>query len=282
MSDEQKPNGETIPPKISLKKTGEIQGAVPAGIPSTPKKATSRIDLPPEVPPLVATRKTSLIIPPKDAAGSAAPVPGGQTPTVKTIRLTSQPPTKLFGGQPVSSAGAPQGAEDAKRQTARIPLQAALNATPADITVASQPKTIRIKRPGQAPTAPAAAPMATPAADRGAAPVTSAMALDTAKKKTARVELPEGQTETAAQPTQKKTIKLRRTEDGAQAIPKSVAVARLESQMAERYAAAAQAISVLYPILAAAALVVLLVLSYLLVAQAFPDLGWRFPGQVVG
>lgn len=281
MSDEQKPNQEAIPPKVSLKKTGEIPGAVPAGIPSAPKKATARIDLPLEIGTAPTVKKTLPLAASQSAAGVIA---GGQTPTVKTIRLASLPvkPAASVPGT-LSSQDASPSAEDAKRQTARIPLQAALGAAGTaapDLTVPSQPKTIRIKRPGQAPSVPSTAPI-----ERAAPPSAPAPGLapaEAAKKKTARVELPDGEVPAAAQPTQRKTIKLRRTEESGQPVPRSVAVARLESQMAERQAAAAQTLGVLYPILAAAALVVLLVLSYLLAAQAFPGLGWRFPGQIVG
>lgn len=274
MTDEMKPADDSVPPKISLKKTGELSGQVPAGIPSAPKKETARLDLPFQPPSASSPKRTTSPI------SVAQPDEGGTVPAVqgtKTIKLAPVPsrPTAVSPLQPPASASL---SEDAKRQTARIPLEAALSSRGGTITetgATGQPKTIRIKRPMQPPAAGRTGSPLMPSAEP-LAPTSP----EPSKSETSRVEGIPPET-TTAQPTQRKTIKIRRAEDSAKPIPRSVAVARIESEAAERLAAETQSLGKVYPWIAAAALVVLCVLAYVLALQAFPNLGWKFPGQVV-
>ena len=275
MTDEIKPADDSLPPKISLKKTGELSGQVPAGIPSAPKKETARLDLPFHPPSASSPKRATSPIP------AAQQDEGGTVPAIqgaKTIKLAPAPsrPTAVSPFQPPASVSL---SEDAKRQTARIPLEAALSSRGGAITetgATGQPKTIRIKRPMQPPAAGRTGSPPMPSAE----PVAAATPPGPSKSETSRVEGIPPET-TTAQPTQRKTIKIRRAEDSAKPIPRSVAVARIESESAERLAAETQSLGKVYPWIAAAALVVLCVLAYVLALQAFPSLGWKFPGQVI-
>ena len=269
MTEESKPAEGAVPPKVSLKKTGELSGQVPQGIPASPKRETARLDLPFEPPAAATVKKITSRISLTQPEGAAIP-----SPTVsgtKTIRLAPAP------SKPVTSSPAPIPAsagmgDDAKRQTARIPLEAAISSQGGALTDAGatgQPKTIRIKRPGQVPSVKVAAQPAAAVADG-----------DAVKKQTSRVE-GLGVETTVAQPTQRKTIKIRRADEAASPIPRSMAVARLETEAAQRVAAETRALGKGYPWIAAAALLALCGFTYLLVMQAFPDLGWKFPGQVM-
>ena len=142
------------------------------------------------------------------------------------------------------------------------------------------PKTIRIKRPGQPPAPPVATVKTTAPA---AQPAEAASDVSAQKAKTSRVDLSELQSEEAGQATQRKTIKIRRA-DGATAkpAPRSIAVSRLEPETTAAGAVeeAKVKVGVAFPIMAAAALVLLGVLVVVLAAQAFPNLGWTLPGAV--
>ena len=61
----------------------------------------------------------------------------------------------------------------------------------------------------------------------------------------------------------------------ARPIPRSIAVARLEAEAAERQVEDRVQVHAAFPIMAAAALVVLGLLVVVLAAQAFPNLGWK-------
>lgn len=270
-------NGDnTIPPKLSFKAPDSTTA-------ETEKKRTSRVDLPPPAPQeATATlkKKTSRIpldqVSAEPGAATGAPVAG--VGAAKTIRLSPAGPVPTITITPspkaLSGVLVP---EDIKRQTSRIPLESAA-ATPAETTAGGSPKTIRIKRPAGLAATPIPAP-AEPAPVVEAAP---APAEPTAKSVTSRIDMPEEGTGDTGQATQRKTIKIRRP-DGtpAKPVPRSMAVARVEAQAAARAAeedvAAPHAI---FPILAAAAVVLLCVMVYVLLMQAFPNLGWNFPGKV--
>jgi hypothetical protein len=275
MSEDPKPPNGNLPPKLTLRK--EESGAIPlpapapaAGSPTLSKKATTRI-------PLAATEGGA----PADTA-----VTPGTNYSTKTIRLTP-----LAASRPLSVAPAvrPPSATTslsdlAKRQTSRIPLEAAMatDHTPsaaASLAVSEAPKTIRIKRPGQAP-APVGATIKAPAPSPQSAPVAASDA-SAQKSKTARVDVEDVQADDAAQATQRKTIKIRRAEGAtAKPIPRSMAVARVESEVAEAAIEERVRINVAFPIMAAVALVILGVLVVVAAAQAFPSLGWNLPGTV--
>lgn len=273
MSDDPKPPNGNLPPKLTLRKeeSGAIALPTPtpaAGSPPPSKKATARI-------PLTSTESGAA-----DAAGTNY--------STKTIRLTP-----LAASRPLSVAPAvrpPPSATTslsdlAKRQTSRIPLEAAMatDHTPsaaASLAVAEAPKTIRIKRPGQAP-APVGATIKAPAPSPEPAPAAASDA-NAQKSKTARVDVEDMQAEDAAQATQRKTIKIRRAEGAtAKPIPRSMAVARVEAEAAEAAIAESVRINVAFPIMAAVALVILGVLIVIVAAQAFPSLGWHLPGTVI-
>lgn len=275
MSEDPKPADGNLPPKLTLRK-GE-SGAIPipppapvSGLPSLSKKATTRIPL------------TSV------ESGLAADAIGtpGQDYATKTIRLTP-----LSASRPLSVAPAvrPPSATTslsdlAKRQTSRIPLEAAMAAdhTPADgesATAPDTPKTIRIKRPGQT----AAPTVATVRATRPPTEPASGISVDGSmeKTKTSRVDIAELQAEEGAQATQRKTIKIRRADGtGAKIAPRNVAVARIEAEAVENVVENVARVNVAFPIMAAVALFLLGILVVVLAAQAFPSLGWNLPGSV--
>ncbi len=261
MSDELTPGNGTVPPKLTLRND----------TPPTAKKETARLDLSTaQAPPVAAQKKITSRIPLESV--SAAP---GETGTAavpgissKTIRLSP-----LAAARPINIPPSPRppaavsAAEMAKRQTSRIPLDAALaeeQGAGTGTAAAGAPKTIRIKRPNQPPST------VQPAVQPEAAE----------KSKTARVDVGELAAAEAGQATQRKTIKIRRTEGTpARPVPRSVAVARLEAEAAERIAQQVR-IHPAFPVMAALALVVLGLLVVALAAQAYPSLGWKLPGSV--
>jgi hypothetical protein len=175
----------------------------------------------------------------------------------------------------------------AKRQTSRIPLEAAMtadHAAPASEAATSPdaPKTIRIKRPGQS-AAPTVATVKAAAHAPEPLPATSSD-VNAGKAKTSRVDMTDLQSEEAGQATQRKTIKIRRADGTApRPAPHSLAVARIEAEVVESAASATEAAvrtNVVFPVMAAVALVILGILVVVLAAQAFPDLGWKLPGTV--
>lgn len=269
-------NGDnTIPPKLSFKAPDQA----PA---QTEKKHTSRVDLPPSAVPEGATtlkKKTSRIpldqVSAEPGAATGSPVAG--VGAGKTIRLSpaGPVPTITITPSPKAISGALV-TEDIRRQTSRIPLEAA--ATPPETTAGGSPKTIRIKRPAGLAATPILAATEPPAAPA----VPSLTAEPTAKAVTSRIDMPEEGTGDTGQVTQRKTIKIRRPDGSpAKAVPRSLAVARVEAQAAARVAEEnVAAPHVVFPLLAAAAVVLLCVMVYVLLMQAFPNLGWNFPGKV--
>ncbi len=112
---------------------------------------------------------------------------------------------------------------DPKRQTSRISLEAALGSN--GDKVSTGPKTIRLKRPSEAPTIKAKV-----------APESAGNALN----KTARIELPDADSDVSA--TQKRTIKVKRPSQRRSG--KSVSVKRGTSESAAAPAAASAAAGV--------------------------------------
>lgn len=265
-------NGDNaIPPKLSFK-------PAEPGVPEAEegKKHTARVDLPqaaPE-PAAILKKKTSRI--PLEQAGAEPGAPTGDpVPGVgasKTIRLApvAAVPTITIAPSPKAVSAATL-SEDIKRQTSRIPLDEA-TATKVE-SQPSAPKTIRIKRPSGLQSAPILPP--TPQEEEALAPETAG------KSVTSRIDLPEEAGSGEGQATQRKTIKIRRAEGGTvRPAPRSLAVARVEAQAAARVEQEVAAPHAIFPMLAAAALVLLCVMVYVLLLQAFPDLNWSFPGKI--
>ena len=269
MNEEGKPENGSIPPRVTIKvpgQSGDMMGL--SGAPA--KKKTARIPL--------------------DQASGDAGMLMGEGSVSKTIRLAPAL-TGQVAVAPLPSIGkALTGTfvyDEAKRQTSRIPLEAAMqpavspgsqSASPAGIpSVASTiPKTIKVKRPSIS-LSPAASPMQAESPVMAPAPVISASGTSAEKNQTARVDVaPE--TVPEAQPTQKKTIKIRR--DGGEAKPsveaRNVTIARLDSSSAAVTSEGGQVAAPHGAFIGAAALafLVLCFMVYVLAAQAFPNLGW--------
>ena len=258
MSDDIKSEEGGIPPRVTIKLPGQTGDVAPA---VGSKKKTTRISL-------------------DQVSAEPGAVQGAYVEGVgvasKTIRLTP-----VVSGQmavsPLPSIGrALTGnftADDGKRQTSRIPLESVFpGAAQSGIAGAASsiPKTIKVKRPmisispriNVAPEVEPSQVSAEPTA--GASP----------KSQTARVETTPDMVQDP-QPTQKKTIKIRRADGDAKPVePRGVSIAR----SGEAPAVAAQG-QVARPHgafvgIAAAALMVLGFMIYVLAAQAYPNLGW--------
>ena len=293
MPEETKDTNGAIPPKLDLRKSGLPAAAagVPVGAPAPVKKQTTRIELAAGQSPAEpsARKKTSRIpLTLNETAPGAAPAaaPGE---TAKTIRLTPIAPQPAAAPSqeqaPKTVVLRDEAGERAKKQTSRIPLEAALTppeggAPSAGVPTANVPKTIRIKRPGQPATIKLARPAA-PAADTAAPPTPASPTAETIKSKTAQIDVATvAAGEPGAQPTQRKTIKIRRPEGGMRAAPRSVAVARAEAEAVEHIQEEVEAPGAVFAIVAGVAVLVVAALLVVLVAQAMPDLGIRLPGQV--
>ncbi len=261
MSDETVNPGAATPPKMVLSNSGRIS-ATPGADPN--KRKTARVDLAAAQVAASGTvlksATTRITLPTMPAAA-----PQGFAP--KTIRLTRpgvRPavPVSPAGVPAMSAAGrmaaAAAGVEAAKRQTSRIPLEAAMTMPEGAPVTADVAKTVHLKRPEAD-----AGNLEAPAAEAGDVSATTPA--------------------DAAQPTQRKTIRIKRPtgKNIPLAVPRSMAVARIEAEAAQRIAEEAeQPVGVLWPILAAVALLVACFLVYALAAQAMPAWGLRFPGQI--
>lgn len=273
MSEDTTPEQSSIPPRVTIKipsQSGEV-GATPAA-PALPgaKKKTSRISL---------DQVTA-----EPGAASASPVSGIGV-TSKSIRIL--PSTAGQGTiaplPPVGKALSGMMGDEAKRQTSRIPLAAVL---PDSAKVGDAiPKTIKVKRPVLTPTPKVGGlPVETPAEAQAAPPPVTeeppvAAAVEpSAKSQTARVDIiPEA---AESQPTQKKTIKIRRADGGGADLKpsvRSVSIARTEGAPEGVRSAGPEVPPPhgVFVALAAAAVLVLCFMVYVLAAQAFPSLGWR-------
>ncbi len=242
--------------------------------------------------PAGSKRETSKI--PLESASAPPVTPMGPGANTKTIKIAPAPVdgSKISGPMVVSegAAGEPM-KPDSKRQTSRISLEAALgsdgtgNGEPA----ATGPKTIRLKRPSEAPTVKV---KKAPDDDAGGE-----------LRKTAKIEMPPDEAETPA--TQRKTIKVKRPSQ--RRTVKSVSVKRgpeAEGDAAAAPAGAPQAMPAAEPVVvdsahwtfittAIAAMIVCFVLIYVLCAQvlgpnvsltevayAAPDVELPWPGRI--
>lgn len=254
-----------VPPKLDLRKSS-ANVPIPETPPPAPKKKTTRIEIPlPVAEPVGAEQKRATSRLTLDAMPTAAPP--------KTVRIV------------------PADADAEKKKTSRIPLEAAFAPTEGEtITPGSEtatPKTIRIKRPTQVATVKLAVPGAMAESVAVAAtppPVVPPMAPPVPEKgQTARIQAPTEPTP-EAQPTQRKTIKIRRAEGPTVSVPRSPVVARIEAEAEQQAAQEALDVGAAWNIVgigsAVAALLVLGLLVYLLLAQAAPSLDLPFPGKI--
>ncbi len=290
MSDDSKMNEGAIPPRFSLKQPeAEDQIIIEEEAVDDAKRKTTRVEII-EVPQESAAtlkKKTSRIplehVTAETGAEPGSPVPGLGV-TAKSIRLSPAPPSPpAFPAPTAAVAPGGESAEAAKRQTSRISLDFVLGeqqaGTPESAEAASAPKTIRIKRPTMTQSIKTLSSlMETIPPPPPPAPIAAT------KSTTSRIKLtPEAQPE--GQPTQKKTIKIRRPEGGAGGVKPahhSLAVARLEADAGTSPAAKAEAesVHVLFPIAAAVAFLILGFMVYLLIAQTFPGPNFNYPGKI--
>ncbi len=259
----------------------------------------------------LAKRETSRIIlrdvgpvsTPAEVKHTTAPITGipvSATGIPQTIRL-KRPPTSSLAAKPPDLTSAPTRARAAaakpadarsKSQTSRMVLDDAIKAsaagdahatTPITGVAAVQPQTIRLKRPSAALAVKAEAEAETD---------------DGAKSKTAKIDLPPAVVDasTPASITQRKTIKIKRTERNV--APHTLVLKRSpqepppeaapEAESDVSGAAAGEAAQEVAPpvlgwgfaVIAAAALLCVACLAYLMAAQAFgPELQLPVPSK---
>jgi hypothetical protein len=299
MADDTSKPAANVPPKVSLKQTGTVPPVDPANqsmppkldlnqalagqnqAAGAPKKATTRIDMSSAAMIPEEKSKTTRI-----NLGSFGAESSGVPKTIKiqrpseaaTIKLNRSPSTGPAAPAPAAPATPSQVAQgQLKRQTSRISLQEAFSAqaegqAPAPQPAAAEPpqpagpKTIRIKRPGDAAT-PAVEPAAVPAPAEIAAPAPAAPM-------------------EAGPPTQRKTIKLKRPGAGpdGDSIHHNVVLPKAAADFAASQAAGPQVDAdepgAAFGVLSLVATLVCAVLIYMLCAQALPSLGLTWPGQV--
>jgi len=265
MSEEVVKPGAPTPPKMVLNTAERVS---PPGLDPN-KRKTSRVDLAAAQAAVssavLKSATTRITLPTMPAAA-----PQGFTP--KTIRLTrpgGRPATPIVPAHAaaLSASGrvvaTPLPADAAKRQTSRIPLENAMAVPETAPAAGETAKTLRLKRPEESA---GAANLAMPA-----------MEADAVSEQTPG-DVP--------QATQRKTIRIKRPTGGKSApmaVPRSMAVARIEAEAALRAAdSLEQPVGVLWPVLAAVALLVTCVLVYALAVQAVPSWGLSFPGQITG
>jgi len=205
-----------------------------------------------------AKKDTSKI--PLDAAVATPGAGGAKKP--KTIRIKPASPSDA------AAAGPPK---DAKRETSRISLEAALGG---DQDAPAAPRTIKLKRPSEAPTV---------------------KAKPKAMSQTAQLDVPAD--EAVSSPTQKKTIKVKRPSEKRVVAAPSVSRAPQPAEgVAAPVVAGPDSAHWSFITLAAASILVSFVLIYVLLAQTFgpsvdatsltplsygaPGLDLQWPGKV--
>lgn len=259
MSETTNPDSAAIPPRATIKVPGQSGEVAPATEPSlVSKKKTARLSL------------DSVSAEP----GAVATPVAGPGVASKTIRLAPAMTTQISSSAIPALGKALTGSflmDEVKHKTSRIPLESVL---PGAAPVASSggadsiPKTIKVKRPTIT-----ASPVNLKPEE--AAPVTQP-----GKNQTARVEItPDMVADT--QQTQKKTIKIRRPEGvgGEAKAPsegRAISIARAAAPEGGVAVAARDQVAkphVAFVGIAAAALLVLCFMIYVLAAQVYPDLG---------
>ena len=221
------------------------------------KKETSRIPLE------VAKRQTSRIPLEGTKQGGLTRSPSSEAEAPKTIRI--KPATASQGAAPASPGAAKaetSNLEAAKRKTSRISLESAMSTGTEE---EGGPKTIKLKRPSEAPTIKAARP-----------PAAAAAADSAAKGQTARIDIPEEESEQDVSPTRKKTIRVKRPSGAAEGTGPKQEVKAAKGSPAEKAALAAANLQMGEPephgafsLVAIAAIFVCIVCIYMFTAQAF-------------
>jgi hypothetical protein len=238
------------------------------------------------------TSKISLsaAVPAAPQPAAAQPIPAAAPGPLKTVEVKAAGPqaTIKINRPPSVPTMAPP--TDAKRKTSRISLDAALPGTagtPAQKTLA--PKTIRLKRPSQPGGLQIPAPEAVPAE---AAPATGAAVSKTSRLDTATLDGTSG----AASPTRRRTIRVKKPlgpgETGADGAPASGVAGGVAWQQ-PAVTVAEDRPNIFFHIAAVAAIIVLVVVTYVQSSQNFgpdvsltpyssakdgPDLSW--PGRL--
>jgi len=260
MSETINPEDGAIPPRVTIKVPGQ-SGDVSLASDAANKKKTARLSL----------SQVSA----EPGAAPAAPVSGIGVVS-KTIRLAPSM-TGQVAVSPLPSVGkAMTGTfvyDEVKRQTSRISLESALQgSTTSGAGVSAIPKTIKVKRPSIS--------MGTgvsPAREDDSGEAAAAPSAAMSKSQTARVDISSDMVPEPQQ-TQKKTIKIRRGSDGgeAKAEPRSISIARTGAEGTPPSAAEAECAQPhgIFIGIAAAAILVLCFMIYVLAAQAYPSLGW--------
>ncbi|MEI7879404.1 MAG: hypothetical protein WCI95_00885 [bacterium] len=271
MSEDIKSGSGPIPPRLTIVKPGQSDDSAATApeavtfVPPSNPVANPATGLPPN------KKKTARI--PLDQVSTEPGVTVSSAGMVsKTIRL-SPAMTGMGSVVPMPSVGKVLSgmnvSDDTKRKTSRISLEAVLPQLEAAAAGGDTgPKTIRIKRPTMA--APGSSPPL-PALETGAVAPTE----PSPKSQTTRVDIPPEAT-AEGQQTQKKTIKIRRAEGvgpEVKAGPRLVSISRNETETA---AASVQVVAPhwSFVLMATAAVVTMCVMLYVLMAQAYPSLGW--------
>lgn len=242
-----------------------LETAKPAGpgAPGSPGTITKR--------PVLKKGETSRI--PLSAVGADEGERAGAPKTIK-IKPTLPPGAVRFGKPGQEGEGTAEAPEDEKSKTSRIPLEKALSPDEGEAETGAEeaPQTVKLKPSSEAPT------------------IKAKPAAKDALGKTARLDIPpeeEAEAEEAGEegptPTRRKTIRVKRPQQRP-GMP-SAEVARAEGAPAAQPVpgAAPKApgkLSWIFPVVAAAAIVVACVVVYLLAVQALPDMNLSWPGKI--
>lgn len=272
MSEDTTSGTDPIPPRLTIKKMGQDEAAEmsanegASSPPSSPELHPSpEQGMPPN------KKKTARIALDQVTADPGATVSGAGLAS-KTIRLAPAM-TGQVSALPLPSVGKVMTgmlvANDAKRKTSRISLDSVLpQLESAGAGGDATPKTIKIKRPSFAPSANV----------RPVQAEESAVAEPSDKSRTARVDMPQEAIAAAAgQQTQKKTIKIRRSDgggsDGGGMAPRSVNISRIDTAAAMEPSVQVAVPHWSFVLIATAAVITMCVMLYVLMAQAYPSLG---------
>jgi hypothetical protein len=282
MSEEIKSGTGPIPPRVIIKNQGQsdVAGTIAPGVAiATPPSVLEKQADGSQPPVSFNKKKTARIALDQVTAEPGATVSvAGAGLASKTIRLAPAMSGQV-SATPFPSVGkALTGmliSDDAKRKTSRISLESVLpQLEAASAGGEATPKTIRIKRPSIS--IPASVSQSQPQVIE---PVV--VAAPDAKSQTARVDIPPEAVAAEGQQTQKKTIKIRRADGGGteiKASPRPVSIARNEEEVAVSSSAQVATPHWSFVLIAAAAVVTLCVMMYVLMAQAYPSLGWSVGG----
>jgi hypothetical protein len=274
-----------IPPRLSIKLPGQNEGGA-ASTPAAPAESPTSGPGPNQVPgaEMSATpnpkKRTSRISLDQVTAepGAAATVSAGGIAS-KTIRLAPATSGQVSAAPLASVGKAMTGifvADDVKRKTSRISLESVLPHLEAASSGADGgPKTIKIKRPTIS-VAPAMTQM------QSNEPVVAVEAPElNSKSQTARVDIPPEAMVAEGQQTQKKTIKFRRAEGAGTEVgrdPKAAGFSGTQATGARMEPAQVAVPHWSFVLVASAAVVTMCVMLYVLMAQAYPSLGWSVGG----